>query len=103
MVQVRFFCLVLTLCPPCVASGCGGPKDLTGTGGTVSSMGYPGSYSNKARCQWNIRAPEGKLVHLRFHNFSLEESQMCINDKVSLTDRTGSLGMCLSALFLLSS
>ncbi|XP_071359853.1 ovochymase-2 [Trachinotus anak] len=73
-------------------SGCGGAKDLTGTSGTVSSMGYPGSYSNNARCQWNIRAPVGKVVHLHFHNFSLEESELCMNDKVSLTDRTGSLG-----------
>ncbi|XP_034543236.1 ovochymase-2 [Notolabrus celidotus] len=73
-------------------SGCGGPKDLTGIEGTVSSMGYPGSYSNKASCQWNIQVPDGKLVHLRFHNFSLEESQMCLNDKVILSDRLGSLG-----------
>ncbi|TDH16323.1 hypothetical protein EPR50_G00018550 [Perca flavescens] len=73
-------------------SGCGGPKDLTGTGGTVSSMGYPGTYNNKARCQWNIQAPLGKLVHLHFHNFSLEESQLCMNDKVRLTDRIGNLG-----------
>ncbi|XP_070768774.1 ovochymase-2 [Enoplosus armatus] len=73
-------------------SGCGGPKDLVGTGGTVSSMGYPGSYNNKASCQWNIQVPLGKLVHLHFHNFSLEESQLCIKDKVSLRDRAGSLG-----------
>ncbi|XP_041837910.1 ovochymase-2 [Melanotaenia boesemani] len=73
-------------------SGCGGPKDLTGTGGTISSMGHPGSYSNKARCQWNIQVPAGKLVHLHFNSFSLEESQMCLNDKVSLTDRVGNLG-----------
>nr|XP_046272112.1 tolloid-like protein 2 [Scatophagus argus] len=73
-------------------SGCGGPKDLTGTEGTVSSVGYPGSYSNKARCQWNIQVPLGKLVHLHFHNFSLEESQICMNDKVSVTDRIGALG-----------
>lgn len=56
-------------------------------------MGYPGSYNNKASCQWNIQVPVGKLVHLHFHNFSLEESQLCINDKVSLKDRIGSLGM----------
>ncbi|XP_067441011.1 ovochymase-2 [Thunnus thynnus] len=73
-------------------SGCGGPKDLTGTSGTISSMGYPVSYSNNARCQWNIQAPVGKLVHLHFHNFSLEESQMCMKDKVSLSDSTGTLG-----------
>uniref|UniRef100_A0A665XBY8 Cubilin-like n=1 Tax=Echeneis naucrates TaxID=173247 RepID=A0A665XBY8_ECHNA len=79
-------------------SGCGGPKELTGTGGTVSSMGYPGSYSNNARCKWNIRVPASKMVHLRFHKFSLEESQSCINDKVSLSDRTGSLGTYCSNL-----
>ena len=56
-------------------------------------MGYPASYSNKARCQWNIQVPDGKLVHLHFSNFSLEESQMCMNDKVRITDKAGSLGM----------
>lgn len=65
----------------------------------MSSMGYPGSYSNKARCQWTIQVPLGKLVHLHFHNFSLEESQHCLNDKVSITDRLGSLGMLISASF----
>ncbi|KAM8772707.1 ovochymase-2 [Acanthopagrus schlegelii] len=73
-------------------SGCGGPKNLIGTEGTVSSMGHPGSYSNKARCQWNIQVPVGKVVHLHFHSFSLEESQLCLNDKVTVTDKTGSLG-----------
>ncbi|XP_007562022.2 ovochymase-2 [Poecilia formosa] len=73
-------------------SGCGGPKDLSGAGGTVSSMSYPAAYSNNARCQWNIEAPAGKLVHLHFAGFSLEESQLCLNDKVSLTDTVGSLG-----------
>ncbi|KAM6940692.1 cubilin [Xenentodon cancila] len=73
-------------------SGCGGPKELTGAGGTISSMSYPGSYSNEACCQWSIQVPEGKLVYFHFHNFSLEESQMCMNDKVTLTDKMGSLG-----------
>lgn len=65
----------------------------------MSSMGYPGSYNNKARCQWSIEVPLGKVVHLHFHNFSLEESQLCVNDKVSLTDRLGGLGMRISASF----
>ncbi|KAM9770435.1 ovochymase-2 [Menidia menidia] len=73
-------------------SGCGGPKELTGTGGTITSMGHPGSYSNKAHCQWHIHVPAGKLIHLHFNSFSLEESQLCMNDKVSLTDKVGSLG-----------
>lgn len=71
---------------------------MSGTGGTLSSMGYPGSYSNGARCQWSIQVPLGKVVHLHFHNFSLEESQLCMNDKV--TDRVGSLGMQISTSFL---
>ncbi|XP_034087369.1 ovochymase-2 [Gymnodraco acuticeps] len=73
-------------------SGCGGPKDLIGTDGTVSSMGFPGNYDNKARCEWTIQVPEGQLVHLHFSNFSLEESQLCLNDKVSIRDGVGSLG-----------
>uniref|UniRef100_A0A672YVA8 CUB domain-containing protein n=1 Tax=Sphaeramia orbicularis TaxID=375764 RepID=A0A672YVA8_9TELE len=90
--------VVFTLRPFFTASGCGGPKDLIGAEGSVSSMGFPGSYSNKARCQWNIQVPDGKLVHLHFRNFSLEESDICMNDKVSLRDRLGSLGMGISNL-----
>ncbi|KAI9525572.1 hypothetical protein NQZ68_006121 [Dissostichus eleginoides] len=79
-------------------SGCGGPKDLIGTNGTVSSMGFPGNYDNKARCEWTIQVPEGQLVHLHFSNFSLEESQLCLNDKVSIRDGVGSLGTHCSHL-----
>lgn len=74
------------------ASGCGGPKDLSGTGGTITSMNYPNTYSNNARCEWNIEVPVGELVHLHFSGFSLEDSQLCLNDKVKLTDNVGSLG-----------
>ncbi|TRY88335.1 hypothetical protein DNTS_018821 [Danionella cerebrum] len=74
------------------SSGCGGLKDLSGTDGIVASMGYPEAYSNKASCQWNIRVPTGKNVYLHFGNFSLEESTLCLNDKISLSDAIGSLG-----------
>uniref|UniRef100_A0A672HRX5 Zgc:154142 n=1 Tax=Salarias fasciatus TaxID=181472 RepID=A0A672HRX5_SALFA len=77
-------------------SGCGGPLELTGTSGNVSSMHFPGFYDNNAQCQWNIRVPEGKLIHLRFSNFSLEESLNCINDKVTISDTTSSLGVFCS-------
>lgn len=56
-------------------------------------MGFPGGYSNKASCQWTIKVSPGKLVHLHFRNFSLEDSQLCMNDKVSLSDGLGALGM----------
>ncbi|KAJ3614596.1 hypothetical protein NHX12_018167 [Muraenolepis orangiensis] len=59
-------------------SGCGGPKLLTGpTGGNLSSMGFPSSYSNQASCEWTIMAPAGQLVHLHFHQLSLEERTFC--------------------------
>uniref|UniRef100_A0A3Q2CBD6 Zgc:154142 n=1 Tax=Cyprinodon variegatus TaxID=28743 RepID=A0A3Q2CBD6_CYPVA len=77
-------------------SGCGGPKDLSGTGGIITSMNYPNTYSNNARCEWNIEVPVGKLVHLHFSGFSLEDSQLCLNDKVKLTDNVGSLGTLCS-------
>ncbi|XP_036373333.1 tolloid-like protein 1 [Megalops cyprinoides] len=73
-------------------SGCGGPKDMTGLGGSLSSMDHPLSYSNNALCQWNIKAPAGKLVHLHFQEFSLEDSQLCLNDKLTLSDQLGTLG-----------
>ncbi|XP_042171195.1 LOW QUALITY PROTEIN: ovochymase-2-like [Oncorhynchus tshawytscha] len=78
--------------PLFVASGCGGPKDMAGESGVLSSMGHPGSYSNGAHCQWHIKVPDGKLVHLHFHNFSLEDTQLCLNDKVTINDSLASLG-----------
>uniref|UniRef100_A0A8C7IFX9 Uncharacterized protein n=1 Tax=Oncorhynchus kisutch TaxID=8019 RepID=A0A8C7IFX9_ONCKI len=75
-----------------IPSGCGGPKDMAGESGVLSSMGHPGSYSNGAHCQWHIKVPDGKLVHLHFHNFSLEDTQLCLNDKVTINDSLASLG-----------
>lgn len=73
-------------------SGCGGLKDLFGTEGTVASMHHPDTYTNRAACQWNIRVPTGKNVYLHFNSFSLEETALCLNDKVTLSDSIGSLG-----------
>lgn len=65
---------------------------MTGESGVLSSMGHPGSYSNGAHCQWHIKVPDGKLVHLHFHNFSLEDTQLCLNDKVTINDSLANLG-----------
>uniref|UniRef100_A0A8C1YT96 Zgc:154142 n=1 Tax=Cyprinus carpio TaxID=7962 RepID=A0A8C1YT96_CYPCA len=74
------------------SSGCGGLKDLVGTEGMLESMDHPESYSNRASCKWNIRVPTGKNVYLHFSNFSLEETTLCLNDKVTLSDSIGTLG-----------
>uniref|UniRef100_A0A673XEJ4 Zgc:154142 n=1 Tax=Salmo trutta TaxID=8032 RepID=A0A673XEJ4_SALTR len=67
-------------------------NDMTGESGVLSSMGHPGSYSNGAHCQWHIKVPDGKLVHLHFHNFSLEDTRLCLNDKVTINDSLASIG-----------
>lgn len=67
--------------------------DQTGTAGVLASMNHPETYENGAQCRWNIRVPSGKRVHLHFESFSLEESQMCISDSVSISDHLSPLGM----------
>ncbi|KAK6494151.1 ovochymase-2 isoform X1 [Huso huso] len=74
-------------------SGCGGAKELLGTGGTFSSMRYPLSYRNNGICVWNLRAPAGKVVHLHFQSFSLEDSLNCVNDQVTLSDEISNIGI----------
>ncbi|KAF7710120.1 ovochymase-2 [Silurus meridionalis] len=73
-------------------SGCGGLKDQTGTAGVLASMNHPQSYKNDVKCHWNIRVPAGKRVHLHFESFSLEESQLCLSDSVSISDQLSSMG-----------
>lgn len=73
-------------------SGCGGLKDLVGTEGMLASMDHPESYNNRASCQWNIRVPTEKNIYLHLSNFSLEETTLCFNDEVTLSDNVGTLG-----------
>uniref|UniRef100_H3A3C9 Zgc:154142 n=1 Tax=Latimeria chalumnae TaxID=7897 RepID=H3A3C9_LATCH len=73
-------------------SGCGGAKDLTGAEGNITSMGFPANYENNGSCVWNLKAPPGKVIHLHFTHFSLEDSVMCINDRVSISDELSEVG-----------
>ncbi|XP_051784067.1 ovochymase-2 [Erpetoichthys calabaricus] len=79
------------------SSGCGGAKDLDGSSGSIASMGHPLYYSNNGSCTWHIQVPTGKLVHLQFSNFSLEDSVMCVNDRLSVSDGIGTLGVHCSS------
>ncbi|XP_073446306.1 ovochymase-2-like [Dendrobates tinctorius] len=74
------------------SSGCGSAKDLSERNGIFTSMRYPSTYSNDADCLWNIVAPADEVIHLRFNNFVLEESTLCINDRVVISDELGSVG-----------
>ncbi|XP_068136438.1 ovochymase-2-like [Hyperolius riggenbachi] len=74
------------------SSGCGNAKDLTDRKGTFTSMRFPSTYKNDASCIWNIVAPSDKVIHLHFSGFLLEDSTLCMNDKVVISDDISSLG-----------
>ncbi|XP_005103818.1 plasma kallikrein [Aplysia californica] len=79
-------------------SGCGDLYEQHGTSGTISSMGYPVSYSDRAHCHWHIVAPQGYSITLEFVNvFDLERPRHgdCIYDSVMI------YGMAASSLTLL--
>uniref|UniRef100_T1J660 CUB domain-containing protein n=1 Tax=Strigamia maritima TaxID=126957 RepID=T1J660_STRMM len=39
----------------------------------VSSPGYPNIYPINAACNWNVTVPKGKLIHIVFNDFNLNE------------------------------
>ncbi|CAJ0949057.1 unnamed protein product [Ranitomeya imitator] len=73
-------------------SGCGSAKELTERNGIFTSMRYPSTYSNDADCVWNIVAPADEVIHLHFNNFVIEESTLCSNDRIVISDELGSVG-----------
>lgn len=67
--------------------GCGGkPIDLIETEGEFTSPSYnvENQYPNSARCAWNIKVAAGKLAHLTFSSFDVEETMGCTNDFVNV-------------------
>ncbi len=51
---------------------CGICSEMTSFGGTVSSRGYPGDYSNNEDCVFKITVKPGRQVLLAFRVFSVE-------------------------------
>uniref|UniRef100_A0A673CXQ4 Discoidin, CUB and LCCL domain containing 2 n=1 Tax=Sphaeramia orbicularis TaxID=375764 RepID=A0A673CXQ4_9TELE len=58
--------------------GCG-PSVLGPTSGTLSSMGYPGTYPNNTVCEWEISVPRGNRIHFRFASLDIEDSDCQVN------------------------
>ncbi|XP_073673339.1 suppressor of tumorigenicity 14 protein homolog isoform X1 [Garra rufa] len=58
------------------------------TAGTTNkeftSPGYPRSYPTNSRCQWQIRAPKGYAIIVKFRAFQIEDD--CANDYVAIYD-----------------
>ncbi|XP_026232986.1 discoidin, CUB and LCCL domain-containing protein 2 [Anabas testudineus] len=53
--------------------GCG-PSVLGPTSGTLSSLGYPGTYPNNTVCEWEISVPRGSRIHFHFAELDIEDS-----------------------------
>ncbi|KAM4650587.1 membrane frizzled-related protein isoform 2-T2 [Discoglossus pictus] len=66
---------------------CGG--SLTSLQGSLFSPNHPGPYPELTVCRWLISVPEGLMIQIQFHNFSLEEVEGCTFDYVEIHDSAG--------------
>ena len=66
---------VFLVIPPVDPCGPSRPLEINGTlfpSGNITSPNYPSNYPDFARCQWIIRAEEGKVVTLTIIDFDTE-------------------------------
>ncbi|TKS66858.1 Discoidin, CUB and LCCL domain-containing protein 2 [Collichthys lucidus] len=80
-VLVLSILIVLTVEDGCRAQkgdGCG-PSVLGPSSGTLSSLGYPGTYPNNTVCEWEISVPHGNRIHFRFAELDIEDSDCQVN------------------------
>ncbi|XP_053732448.1 discoidin, CUB and LCCL domain-containing protein 2 [Synchiropus splendidus] len=79
-VLVLSILLILTAgkCRAQKGDGCG-PTVLGPSSGTLSSLGYPGTYPNNSVCVWEISVPRGKRIHFRFAELDIEDSDCQVN------------------------
>ena len=68
----------------CIWAGCGGT--LYGDHGSVASPNYPGTYPNGTHCEWDIRAPRGRVVTVTFAQLSIDDPGDCQNNFLKLYD-----------------
>ncbi|KAI6211378.1 putative cubilin [Aphelenchoides besseyi] len=69
---------------------CGGEINLAEAqnrlSNTISSPGFPLPYHDSLDCVWNVTAPVGYVIAVKFTAINLEESDNCIFDYVELYD-----------------
>ena len=57
-------------------TACTLPGDfISGSGGSFSSPNYPGTVDRIKTCHWNITVPEGFVIKITFHNFTLSPNE----------------------------
>ncbi|XP_017269603.1 cubilin [Kryptolebias marmoratus] len=64
--------------------GCGGT--LHGDHGSFTSPNYPGTYPNNTNCEWDIKAPRGRVVTITFVQISIDDAGDCQNNFLKLYD-----------------
>ncbi|KAI4871253.1 hypothetical protein NFI96_019773 [Prochilodus magdalenae] len=64
--------------------GCGGI--LYGDHGSFTSPNFPGTYANGSHCEWEIRAPSGRVVTVTFNQISIDDPGDCQNNYLRLYD-----------------
>lgn len=53
--------------------------------GEITSPNFPANYNDMERCTYTVIAPDDKLVAITFYSFSLEYSEGCISDAVTVS------------------
>ncbi|XP_068615855.1 discoidin, CUB and LCCL domain-containing protein 2-like, partial [Brachionichthys hirsutus] len=56
-----------------------GPSVLGPSSGTLSSLGYPGTYPNQSVCEWEISVPRGNRIHFHFAELDIEDGDCQVN------------------------
>ncbi|KAG9276492.1 cubilin [Astyanax mexicanus] len=64
--------------------GCGGT--LYGDHGSFTSPDFPGTYANGTHCEWDIRAPSGRVVTVTFNQIAIDDPGDCQNNYLKLYD-----------------
>ncbi|KAI6170817.1 putative cubilin [Aphelenchoides bicaudatus] len=71
-------------------SECGGDIELAEAhnrlAGTINSPGYPMPYFEDMDCVWNVTAPEGYIISVKFTGIDIEGTTNCTYDYVEVFD-----------------
>ncbi|XP_051895665.1 membrane frizzled-related protein [Pristis pectinata] len=70
------------------SENCGGV--LTALEGYLATPKHPEQYPHRQMCVWHISVPQGHVIQLLFHNFSLEAAADCRYDFVEVHDQASS-------------
>ncbi|XGW05440.1 hypothetical protein V3C99_016081, partial [Haemonchus contortus] len=68
---------------------CGGDIELSEDSGyitTISSPAFPLDYAHDLDCVWNVTAPEGRVLSIKYEYMDLEASSECVMDFIELID-----------------